>query len=232
MGDLPTGPLTSPADLKAQLEAERAGRPFLVYRDGEGLQRLVTLDDARTSLTVGREGGVDVPLEWDAEVSRVHAELRLVGDHWVLSDDGLSRNGTYVNGERLGARRRLHDGDVIRFGRTSVVFRQSIGAGSGGSTVVSTAPLSRSDVSQAQRRVLIALCRPFAVPSAFAIPPGNQEIADELFLSAEAVKTHMRALYAKFGLEDLPQQRKRTRLVELALLTGIVSRRELETDTQ
>ena len=224
------GQLTSPAELKAQLEAESAGHPFLVYRDDHGSQRLLTLDDARPSLTVGREAGLSVPLGWDGEVSRVHAELRLVGDHWLVEDDGLSRNGTFVNGERVSGRRRLHDGDVMRFGGTSVVFRQPLAAAAGGSTMISVAPVSRSDVSEAQRRVLIALCRPFAAAPAFTLPPGNQEIADELFLSVEAVKTHLRALYAKFGLEDVPQQHKRTRLVMLALLTGVVSRRELETD--
>ena len=30
------------AELKAQIEAERTGRPFLVYRDGDGEQRLVS----------------------------------------------------------------------------------------------------------------------------------------------------------------------------------------------
>jgi pSer/pThr/pTyr-binding forkhead associated (FHA) protein len=218
----------SPAELRAQIEAERAGLPFLLYRDGQGTQRLVTLDAAGSPLTVGRQPGLDVPLEWDAEVSRVHADLRRVGDHWVLADDGLSRNGTYVNGERVSGRRRLHDGDVLRFGSTLVLFRQPLPVPADRSTMASTAPLSRSDVSEAQRRVLLALCRPFAAAPAFATPPGNQEIADELVLSVDAVKTHMRTLYAKFGLDDLPQQRKRTRLVELALLTGIVTRRELE----
>ena len=34
-------------------------------------------------------------------------------------DDGLSRNGTFVNGERLSGRRRLTDGDTLRFGGTT-----------------------------------------------------------------------------------------------------------------
>jgi pSer/pThr/pTyr-binding forkhead associated (FHA) protein len=217
---------SSPAELKAQLAAERAGSPFLVYRDAEGAQRLVALD--RPMLTVGRQATLDVPLDWDGEVSRVHAELHAVGDHWVVADDGLSRNGSYVNGERVSGRRRLRDGDVLRFGRTALLFRQPLAVPADRSTMASTEPLSRADVSDAQHRVLVALCRPFAAAPAFATPPGNQELADELFLSVDAVKTHLRALYAKFGLDELPQQRKRTRLVELAMLSGIVSRRELE----
>ena len=38
------------------------------------------------------------------------------------ADDGLSRNGTWVNEERVTARRRLRDGDVVRVGGTSLAF--------------------------------------------------------------------------------------------------------------
>jgi hypothetical protein len=37
----------------------------------------------------------------------------------------------------------------------------------------------------------------------------------------------MRALFAKFGIEDLPQNQKRLRLVELAFKTGLISDRDL-----
>ncbi len=42
---------------------------------------------------------------------------------WTIADDGLSRNGTYVNGDRIRGRRRLAERDQLRFGETSVVFR-------------------------------------------------------------------------------------------------------------
>ena len=54
-------------------------------------------------------------------------------------------------------------------------------------------------LSETQRRVLVALCRPFRDGSAFATPATNQEIAAEVFLGVDAVKTHLRALFAKFG---------------------------------
>ena len=50
-----------------------------------------------------------------------------------------------------------------------------------------------------------------------------RQIADELFLSVEGVKTQVRALFERFGVEDLPQNRKRARLVELAFSSGTVS---------
>src|SRR4051812_49652295 len=74
-------------------------------------------------LTVGRRPERDVALTWDTEVSRLHAQVEPVGRDWIVVDDGLSRNGTYVNGERVNGRRRLKDGDRIVFGETPVTFR-------------------------------------------------------------------------------------------------------------
>ena len=46
-----------------------------------------------------------------------------MGNDWAVSDDGLSTNGTYCNGERVRGRRRLRDGDQLRVGRSLVAFR-------------------------------------------------------------------------------------------------------------
>ena len=59
--------------------------------------------------------------------------------------------------------------------------------------------------------MLIALCRPFKDNDAFATPATNQQIAAELFLSVDAVKGHLRTLFAKFGVDELPQMQKRVR---------------------
>jgi DNA-binding CsgD family transcriptional regulator len=83
------------------------------------------------------------------------------------------------------------------------------------------------ELSPAQRRVLIALCRPYAGGAAFARPATNQQVADELSLSIPAVKTHLRSLFERFGLEDLPQNEKRARLVQLALDSGAVTSADL-----
>jgi len=75
--------------------------------------------------------------------------------------------------------------------------------------------------------VLIALCRPYKDELAYATPATNQQIADELFLSVDAVKTHLRALFHKLGIDHLPQNQKRARLVEMALRYGLVSAHDL-----
>jgi hypothetical protein len=75
-------------------------------------------------------------------------------------------------------------------------------------------------LTDTQHRILVALCRPARGGTGFAPPATNQEIADEVFLSVDAVKAHLRTLYRKFGIEELPHNQKRARLVELVLEGG------------
>jgi hypothetical protein len=213
------------AELAAQMAAERAGAPFLTYRDQDGAHVIVVLDAVRGRLTVGRRADNDVALPWDDEVSRVHAQLEAIGHEWALFDDGLSRNGSYVNGERVPARRRLRDGDRLCFGETPMIFRSPGEEGTASTRAVVAGPLSVS-LSETQRKVLVALCRPVA-GSAYASPATNREIAAELHLSVDAVKAHLRVLFERFGLDELPQNQKRARLAALALVNGYVQRHEL-----
>jgi pSer/pThr/pTyr-binding forkhead associated (FHA) protein len=217
---------TSAPELKAQIEAERAGRPFLVFRDGEGEQQIVTVAEGSAALWVGRAESADLRLDWDAEVSALHAQIEVVRDECTLLDDGLSRNGSFVGEQRVDGRRRLRDGDRLRFGQTAVLFRRP-GEGAPEATVAASQVAAAAAVSPAQRRVLLALCRPFKDEAAFATPATNQAIAAELQLSVDAVKSHMRALFEKLEVADLPQNRKRAALVERALQSGAISRREL-----
>lgn len=217
---------TSAPELKAQIEAERAGRPFLVYRDAGGEQRILVVEEGTTEVWVGRGDAAGLRLDWDEEVSALHAQIEVVGGECTLLDDGLSRNGSFVGGERVHGRRRLRDGDVLRFGRTAVTYRRP-GENAPEATAIASEVPTAATISPGQRRVLLALCRPFKDGSAFATPPTNQAIAAELHLSVDAVKTHMRALFEKLEVEDLPQNRKRLALIERALQTGAITRHEL-----
>ncbi len=215
---------TTPVELKAQIEAERAGAAFLVHRDADGAQRIVTLADH--ALWVGRRDSVGLALSWDDQVSGVHAEIEPTGGEWTLVDDGLSRNGSYVNGDRVTGRRRLRDRDMLRFGRTVVLYRAPTEPRAC-STVLASDVLVAASLSETQRKVLVALCRPFKDEAVHATPATNQQIADELFLSVQAVKAHLRALFEKFGVENLAQNSKRAALVQRALQSGLISGREL-----
>jgi len=219
-------PAETARELKERIEAEREGGPFLVYRDGEDGQVILPLADDPGRLAVGRSETADLTLDFDDEVSRVHAELARVGGEWAVLDDGLSRNGSFVNGERVAGRRRLRDGDALRFGGTLVLYRSPLEAEA--ETVPAKDRLEAADVTPTQRRVLVALCRPFGSGSEFAAPASNREIADQVFLSVDAVKANLRALFERFEVGDLPQNKKRVRLAELALRSGVISPRDLE----
>jgi len=216
----------SPRELKELLATERRGEPFLALRDADGRLRLHVLGRNGDTSTVGRRKRMDVSLDWDSAVSGVHAELKSFGGEWTLLDDGLSTNGTYVNGERISGHHRLRDGDRIRMGRTILVYNAAQPEAAGTTEATGSGP-PLPKLTDTQRRVLIALCRPYRDGGSFAIPASNQQISSEVFLSLDAVKAHLRALFNQFGLGDLPQNEKRARLAEFALRFGLISRREL-----
>ena len=215
----------TPAELRERIEAERAGTPFLVLRDGDGAQRLFVLEPELRRVAVGRSPGNDVALVWDTEVSRLHVELERLGDEWTAADDGLSRNGSFVNGQRISGRHRLRDGDVLRIGRTQIAFRAPEPSESN-PTVAAGSRAELPSLTATQRAVLLALCRPYK-DTELATPATNQQIADELYLSVDAVKAHLRTLFGFFGVEHLPQNQKRSYLAMRALQDGVVARRDL-----
>jgi pSer/pThr/pTyr-binding forkhead associated (FHA) protein len=208
-----------PAELAARIRAERRGEPFLLYRDADGRQVIVELSGDRERVTIGRRASSDVRVAWDPEVSRLHAELERIGSDWVVCDEGLSHNGTFVNHERLQGRRRLRGGDILAFGQTAMAF--CVPSQTSPSATRSALHRVSIDVSPAQLRVLRALCRPVA-EQRYAPPASNRQIADELCLSVETVKSTLGRLFELFGLESLPQNQKRAALAAEALERGIV----------
>ena len=217
------GTVVSPTELQTLIHAARRGAPFLFLRDDGGDQRVVWLEADR--FVLGRAPGSDLEIAWDPRVSGVHAYFERRGPRWVIEDDGLSRNGTLVNGERLRGQRTLRDGDVIGVGDTVIGFRhpepEPVLA------TISVPTVAAPAISEAQRRVLVALCRPLAEQES-AAPATNEQIAAELVLSLSAVKGHLRVLFTRFGLEDAPQNQKRLLLAERALTTSVVGPDDLQ----
>src|SRR6202171_6852656 len=74
-------------------------------------------------VTVGKSSTNLVSLNHDSTVSRVHAVLENLGFSWSIRDVG-SRNGTYLNGEKISAERVLRSGDELRVGKSRLVFWQ------------------------------------------------------------------------------------------------------------
>ncbi|HWT25182.1 MAG TPA: FHA domain-containing protein [Solirubrobacteraceae bacterium] len=218
--------LQSVAELQERLEAERAATPFLLFRDGEGRQQIVALPPGAAEVPIGREPDGGIRLGWDREVSRVHALLQRVAGAWTIVDDGLSRNGTFVNGTRVLGRRRLADHDAIACGRVVLEFRDPQGARVDETLKAAEEGSATHGLTPAQHRVLVALCRPLA-DSDHGLPATNKAIAAELSLSVEAVKTHLRNAAEALGVEHLPQNQKRAKLAWTALHTGLVTPRDL-----
>ena len=166
--------------------------------------------------TVGRGRGVDIRLE-DPSVSRLHAELVRRGPYVYVTDLGLSRNGTRVNGRPV-ARRVLDDGDVLSFGSA----RCRIG-GLAQEVLGPEAELRRPAAPELTRReldVLTSLCRPALSDEAFALPATAHDIAVELVVTEAAVKQHLLRLYQKFRIAEGPN--RRTRLANEVVALGLV----------
>ena len=213
MHDWPERHASSPSELQERLAAERSKTPFVELRDDDGIQRLVAL--AGEAVTVGRSPACGLALTWDGQVSRSHASIEAVDGVWSVLDDGRSTNGTFVNEERVQGRRPLRHLDVIRVGATRLRFHDPSATTDSKMTEVAARAVMPV-LTPAQLRVLIALCRPAEGPAS------NEEIADELTVSIDTVKTHMRALFDAFNLQSSAPYRKRFELVRLAVDAGLV----------
>jgi FHA domain len=206
-------------------QAEADGKPhidaFLTGWTEDGGPHSWHLPDHVEMVTVGRAADAGVRIDDDSQVSRVHARLERVGGQWSVVDDGLSRNGTFVNGRRVGQRVRLRDRDRITVGKTLLVFCAPEQTGSDQTLVADDVPRP-GRLTPPQLNVLRALCRPCVEGGPYTAPASNQQIAAELSLSLDGVKTHLRVLFGKFGIAGLPQNQKRARLVELAMRWSFV----------
>ena len=213
--------LATPEDLEARRAAEQDGRPFLVMRDDGGSQRIVPLDDSAGSLTLGRRNEADVPLSWDPEVSRLHAELEYKAGEWTLCDDGFSQNGTYVNGLRIHGRRRLMDGDLVRVGQTTLAYCDP-GIGGLGVTLAPGELGTAPKFSEQQQRILRGLCRPLMGDGEGLTPATDAEIATATGIAEDVVTTELDHLGRSFGLRHVLQPDQRAEIALLALRSGLV----------
>ena len=225
-----TGQLSRVTNLLAErMEVEQRGRAFLLYQDPAGRQRTLYLDEDRPSLAVGRRPDADVSLFWDTQVSRRHSELRRRGDDWYLDDQG-SRNGSFLNGERIAGARILTDGDVLRFGDTVMLFRRPVfsqapagaPARADGETTFGNSPLAAIELSEFEQRVLAELRARADQPMASGTR-SEAEIAERLSVGEDEVSAAVSALELKFGIEGPSEERRRERLLVRAVSGGLVA---------
>jgi pSer/pThr/pTyr-binding forkhead associated (FHA) protein len=174
--------------------------------------------------TVGKAGENDIAVVDDGTASHLHAVLERFAAGWCVTDLGSS-NGTWLNGERIWASRRLRDGDEIRVGQTRLVFRDPLTAAG----AVTEAEEGPPGLTPRERDVLVALCRPLLARDMFTEPASTRAIADELVITQAAVKQHLANLFDKFGVSAADAHR-RSRLANEALRRGAVSLTELRSE--
>jgi multiple sugar transport system substrate-binding protein len=86
----------------------------------------------------------------------------------------------------------------------------------------------RVRVGETDLAILIAFCRSYIAGQRFPTPAPNNKILEELgktgiYLDLDSLRTHLRNLYAKFGVEDgLTPSEKRVRLVALVYESGVI----------
>ncbi|MFM1997544.1 MAG: hypothetical protein RLZZ111_1931 [Planctomycetota bacterium] len=112
----------------------------LVVASGKSAGRAISLKNGR--ILIGRAEECDVrPL--GEEVSRRHCLILVEGDA-VTVEDLKSRNGTFVNGERIAAKTTAKNGDIVRVG--PLELKVSLPAPAAASA--DPAPVAMDDVSR------------------------------------------------------------------------------------
>jgi hypothetical protein len=171
-----------------------------------------------SQVTIGRAASNDVAIPSDTRASRVHAVLEPLPTGWCVRDLG-SRNGTFVNGDRIVRDRPLWPGDQIQIGGTRLVYRAQ--------QSLEVDPLTEGaerppELTPRERDVLIALLRPALSSDVFTEPASIKDIAEALVVSEAAVKNHLVNLYDKFGIYG-EGERRRVRLANEAMRRGAVT---------
>ncbi len=107
-------PAPEPAPMLRREEPVARPQRALLVLDG---RRLVV---GTGGVVIGRSRQCDIVID-DANVSRRHAEVRLQGGAWVLSDLG-STNGTVLGGRRIEEPEVIEPGDEIEIGTSVITF--------------------------------------------------------------------------------------------------------------
>jgi DNA-binding CsgD family transcriptional regulator len=143
--------------------------------------------------------------------------LERYGAGWCVRDLD-SRNGTFVNGQRVWCERPCAPGDELRVGATRLVDRSDQPSGGKGTQASEPPP----ELTRREREVLVVLCRTVLGGAAFTEPASIREIAEVLVVSEAAVKQHLAHLYDKFGIGG-GGERRRVQLANAALGRGAVT---------
>ncbi len=79
---------------------------------------VIDINHWETSIGKSRSNDIVLPVP---SVSRFHAVIAKKRSEWIITDT-FSKNGIYLNGEKINGKAALNDGDVIEIGNIPLVF--------------------------------------------------------------------------------------------------------------
>ena len=168
--------------------------PYIIITSSDGQE--LARRDLKDLVLIGRSHDCDVRIH-DIMLSREHLGLEKRGGQWEAVDLD-SRNGTFINGERI-TRHVLNDGDVVKAGRTEIAFFTA--------DLASAAPARRSGLMDRPADPFEALSstvvdyefdpkfeppieRPIRRPTPRPMPVANRSAVPSLATISTAVRTH------------------------------------------
>jgi DNA-binding CsgD family transcriptional regulator len=116
------------------------------------------------------------------DVSREHATIRRQGSRYILEDH--SKYGTFVNGQRIDGPWELSTGDVLGFANSREML------------------LFEDPKQVSQPLVELLTMREREILRRVATGQSNKEIAQELHVSPDTVKSHLKTIYGKLGVHN------------------------------
>ena len=176
--------------------------PYLEQNDAKSTRHSL----AESPVTIGRFEDNDIVLAQDMRASRHHAEFKQQAGEWYLRDL-RSRNGTFLNGERV-TESLLREGDIMRIGGSTFVFSIEQDPFS---TVADTHDArlggeARPNLSEREKEILGLLARGST----------DQQISEALFISPATVRSHLDRI------RDKTSCRRRPELTRLAIDLGLI----------
>jgi pSer/pThr/pTyr-binding forkhead associated (FHA) protein len=192
------------------LEHALARGPVLAHVQPRALA-LLALGDRGTA-RVGNDRSMDLRIADDPFVSAEHVRLRDDGRGWTI-EDARSTNGTWLRDRPLREPELLRHGDQVRLARDTHLLFLSPRRG----TPLLPSAETLTGASRRELEVLAALAAPIRA-DVHAVPESDAGIALALSISVSTVRTHVKSLYRKTGIDPaLPPAAKRQRLALVGL---------------
>jgi pSer/pThr/pTyr-binding forkhead associated (FHA) protein len=104
--------------VKEVVMATRQDMPMLIVYEGDMAGQRWLIDQDKMVIGRGTDCDITIPKR---QISRHHAQIERDDQGYLLRDLG-SKNGTFVNGDRLSDKHRLHSGDRISASCVAITY--------------------------------------------------------------------------------------------------------------